>query len=467
MKVTIPDTMERFNHFTQPWNELRYKKFNTARALSNELQLLENFDFSTAWLEDSIQISENIRSKLFFELDQQRVGELQGILKTALELGKQVTFEERERLCIQLRNHCQDRLREIEESPTKLSVEDVYPIIKIIQKKVDAYLEGLYETSKPQLTLRLAVESYTPDTNRKIDIHIAVENERERSPAESLELVIEKNQAFFEILEPNIRQDESLRGGDQSILVVPLCLTPDALRSGAFSLPIYAQYSTRTREQLQTPVQNLSIHLSSKDEFKTIKNPYAQYAEGNIVGDANMFYGREELIQNISRAIQESRSQSKCVLVFGQKRSGKSSVLYHLKKSLEKDQELLILDLGNMSTLLDQHAQTSLLHQFLNGILRGLKRAIRQKQHEGFSSLELTIPDREFYDHPAPLQLFEDTFVRLKDLTDDQTGQKDWHGIRVVLLIDEFQYIYDPIIEGKIPDSFMQNWKAFAAGELL
>ncbi|MDE0554026.1 MAG: ATP-binding protein, partial [Candidatus Poribacteria bacterium] len=331
---------------------------------------------------------------------------------------------------------------------------------EVISDKANAYLEGLYETSKPQLRLRLAVESYTPDTDRKIDIHIAVENEKERSPAESLELVIEKNQSFFEVLEPHIRQDESLRGGDQSILVIPLRLTPDALRSGAFSLHIYAQYSTSTGEQLQTPVQNLSIHLSSKDEFKTIKNPYAQYAEGNIVGDENMFYGREELIQNIAQAILQSRSQSKCVLVFGQKRSGKSSVLYHLKKSLEKDRELLILDLGNMSTLLDQHAQTSLLHQFLNGILRGLERAMRLKQREGFTSLELAIPGSEFYDYPAPLQLFEDTFMRLKDLTDDQIGQEDWRGIRVVLLIDEFQYIYDPIIEGKIPDSFMQNWKA-------
>ena len=376
MRVDIPDAIERFDDFVRPWNDLRNEKFNRARAISNKLRLLDSFELTTAWLEDNIRLAEDIRSDLFFKLDQQRVGELQRILETALELCKQVTFEERERLCLQLDTYCQTLRQEIEESPTKLSVEDVYPIIQVIQEKVNTYLTELYETSKPQLTLRLAVESYTLDTDRKdrkIDIHIAVENERERSPAEALELVIEKNQAFFEVMEPNIRQDESLRGGDQSILVVPLFLTPEALRSGAFSLPICAQYSTRTGEQLQTPVQNLSIHLSSKDEFKTIKNPYAQYAEGNIVGDADMFYGREELIQNIAQAIQKSQSQSKCVLVFGQKRSGKSSVLYHLKKALEKDQELLILDLGNMSTLLDQHAQTSLLHQFLNGILRGLK----------------------------------------------------------------------------------------------
>ena len=173
-----------------------------------------------------------------------------------------------------------------------------------------------------------------------------------------------------------------------------------------------------------------------------------------------MFFGREELIQNIAQAIRESRTQSKSVMVFGQKRSGKSSVLYHLKESLKEDKELLILDLGNMSTLLDRHAQTSLLHQFLNGILRALERAIRRKHQDGFSYLELPTPGREFYNHPAPMQLFEDIFRTLKDLTDDQKGQEDWRGVRVVLLIDEFQYIYEPIIKDEIPDSFMQNWKA-------
>ena len=248
-----------------------------------------------------------------------------------------------------------------------------------------------------------------------------------------------------ELSEPVQDQDNEVEASDLT----------DANTESSESVPDQIEVSS-----LQTQIQNQQNLLYSEDEFEKIENPYATYAEGGIVGDAEMFFGREELIQNISQAIRESRTQSKSVIVFGQKRSGKSSILYHLNKALEKDKDLLILDLGNMSTLLDQDAQTSLLHQFLNGILRGLERAIRRKQREGFSPLELAIPGREFYNHPAPLQLFEDTFVKLKDLTDNQTGQEDWRGIRVVLLIDEFQYIYDPIIEGKIPDSFMQNWKA-------
>ena len=76
--------------------------------------------------------------------------------------------------------------------------------------------------------------------------------------------------------------------------------------------------------------------MNFEDEFKEIPNPYTQYAEGGIVGDAEMFFGRDELIQNISQSIKESHNQSKSVVVFGQKRSGKSSVLYHLKKSLQR-----------------------------------------------------------------------------------------------------------------------------------
>ena len=457
--INIPESIGMLDDFVSLWRQLRAANFNESHIISTDLRLLNNFEITTAWLEDSIRRTEDIRSNLFFELDQQRVGELQKILESAFELCKQVTFEERDRWCFQLCSSCQVLLGEIKESPTRVSVEDVYPIIEVIQERVDLYRNELYKTSKPQLILRLPVESYVP-IGRKIQVQLVVENEVGRSPAESLELVIEEDEAFFEVTEPTIKRDESLRGGEKSFLKVPLRVTPEALKSRTFSLSLCAQYRTRTEEQVQTPVQNFSIRLYSKDEFEKIKNPYAAYAEGGVVDNKDMFVGREELIQNIAQAIQESRTQSKSVIVFGQKRSGKSSVLYHLKKSLEKDQELLILDLGNMSTLLDQHAQISLLHQFLKGILRGLDRAIRQKEREGLISLDLAIPGKEFYDHPAPLQLFEDTFVRLKDLTDNQIGQEDWRGIRVVLLIDEFQYIYDPIIEGKIPDSFMQNWKA-------
>lgn len=459
MQITIPDSIEHFNDFVRPWNELCRAKSNMASSVSSELRLLENFDLTTTRLEDHIQHTEDIRSRLFFELDKQRVVKVQRILEIALELCKQSRFEERERLCIQLRDSCQEHLKEIEESPTRLSVEDVYPILTVIQEKGNAYLEDLYETSKPNLTIRLPVESYyVPDNNLKIEVQIVVENESGRSPAESLRLVIADDQASFAVTETDIKRDESLRGGDQSILVAPLRLTSAALQSGAFSLPVCVQYRTRTGEEEKTPVENLSIRLYSQDEFEEIENPYAAYAEGGIVGDAQMFFGREELIQNIAHAIQESRSGSKCVVVFGQKRSGKSSVLHHLKESLQKDRNLLILDLGNLGSIQDENSHVPLLHQIFKRILTELEYAIEDRVDGGFSSLNLLVPgDSEFYGHPAPLQCFQDTFERLKRQV---ARHEEWRGVRAVLLIDEFQYIYDRIVARKIPESFMQNWKA-------
>ena len=248
MEAPVSHPIERFNDFVRPWNELRDKKFNKARAVSNKLRLLDNFELTTAWLEDNIILAAGIRSDLFFTLDQQRIGELRRLLETALELCKQVRFEERERFCIQLCDHCQTLCREIEESPTKLSVEDIYPIIEVIERKVNAYLKELYETSKPQLTIRLPVESYVPDTDRKIEVQLVVQNEKGRSPAESLALVVEKDQTSFMVTEPEIKRDESLRGGEQSILKVPLRVTGEALDFQTFSLSVSAQYRTRAGE---------------------------------------------------------------------------------------------------------------------------------------------------------------------------------------------------------------------------
>ena len=447
--------------FIQSWNDLRHNQFGKARSISNGLRVLQTFELSAAWLEDNIKYINNIRTTLFFELDKQRVTELQRIFYTALELCQQQVFGEQEYRCKLIDRFCEDLLDQIEMNPTKLSVEDVYPLIDVIQQEVKGHLEGLYETSTPQLTLRLAAgkESYVP-VNRRIEVQIVLENGEGRMPADALKLVTEADEVFFEGTVQDVELAESLRGGKEAqvILKVPLRLTDAALQSEAFSLHVYAEYGIRGGKRVQTSVHNLSIRLYSEDEFKKIDNPYATYAEGGVVGDAEMFFGREELIQNIAQAIRESRTQSKCVLVFGQKRSGKSSVLYHLKTLLQKDKELLILDLENIGSIQDPDSKVPLLYQILRGILTELEYAVEDRINEGFSSLNLSIPDdNDFYQHPAPLQCFQDIFERLKRLV---SKQEDWRNIRVLLLIDEFQYVYDRIVARDIPESFMQNWKA-------
>lgn len=223
-------------------------------------------------------------------------------------------------------------------------------------------------------------------------------------------------------------------------------------------IQLYAQYRTRSEEVMQTPVNNFSIRLYPDEEFEEIDNPYAAYAEGGIVGDPEMFYGRGELIANVADALERSSAQSKCVVIFGQKRAGKSSILHHLKAKLQENHESLILDIGNIGSMLDPHSSIPLLYQILWSILKQFEYAIENRINEGFSSLNLSFPgDREFYEHPSPLTRFKDLFAQYKHAI---SRRDDWCNLRIVLLIDEFSYIYGQIVDGRIPKEFMKNWKA-------
>jgi len=458
--VTVPEKVEQLNDFIELWNAVRRAKLDEWRGILSEFRFLTRIELTTASLEGGIERLKKLNHRLFFGLDQDRARQLQNILETALELVRQSSFEERERLCIQIKNRCSELIREIESSPTRLSIEGLYPVIEAVQRKVSEYLEELYTASTPQLDLRLPKESYIPDSSQQIDVQIVIANKTGCSPAESLELIIQESEEdLFVVNVPEVKLDKSLRGGDQHILEVPIRVTRNALNAQTFSLPVYAQYRTRTGEIEETPVQNFSIRLYSEEDFEEIDNPYAAYAEGGIVGDPAMFYGRDELIANIARSIQSAGAQSKSVIVFGQKRAGKSSILYHLKRTLEESGTFLVIDLGNIGSILDEHAQTPLLYQFLWSILRKLRDAIDDAIEEhGWPPLDLTFPkDLEFYQHPSPLVKFRDVFDEYKRQTRRTNG---WQHIQTVILIDEFSYIYGQIVGGKIPELFMKNWKA-------
>jgi tetratricopeptide (TPR) repeat protein len=443
--------VKRFDDFFMLWNGLVRKILDENRSLLNEFRILNRVELTTASLEHGVERIKKITGRLFFELDRQRVIQIQKVLETALELCNQTAFEEKERLCIQIENRCQDLLNEIEISPTKISVEDMYPLVEGIQSKINAYLTQLYETSTPQLTIRLPLETYMPGNNRLIEAQVGISNRVGCSPAEAVELVVQQYEETSAI-----RLEGSLRGGEQRILKVRVPLSEEALSAQAFSLPIYARYRTRSGETQQTPVNNFSIRLSA--EFEEIENPYAPYAEGGIVGESAMFYGRDELIASVSNALDTSRVQSKCVVIYGQKRAGKSSILYHLQEKLKLKEDLLVVNIGNIGGILDECSRIPFLYHILWTILSKLRDSLEDKLSEGRSSPDVSFPsDIEFYQHQSPLLLFRETFDRFHRSIEKLP---DWRGTRVILLIDEFSYIYGYILKGMIPETFMKNWKA-------
>ena len=451
--VQIPDADLPRNNFISLWDELRDRLAVETRDLRIDLRYFNNFQLTTAWLEHAIELAKGIVQRLRFDLDQNRIRHLQNILRRAVDLWGERQFEARERLCNQIADSCRDLLKETEESPTRTSVEMLYPIVENIQKTIGEYLDEIYETSKPELTLSMPVEDCSGHQSN-IEVEIVIENKLGCSPAEGLELIIKKDDESFALDQPQIKLEESLLGGRPRHFTIPLKLTDQALQSETFSLSASARYRTAAGAIEDTDIENFTIRLYSADEFQDIVNPYN---EGPVVSDPAMFYGRDRMIENIANSIREAQSQNKCVVIYGQKRAGKSSILYYLEKSLEAP-NLVILNLGNIGGYLDEHSKVPFSHQILRQILVSLENAIENRIDDGFSELDIAFPSgNDFYEHPTPMILFQEVFNTYQRRA---YKREDWRDVQLVLFIDEFSYIYGQILAGHIPESFMKNWKA-------
>ena len=449
--IDISDSRRNEEDFVQMWRRLRDTNSEETLTISADFEFLKNnFEFVTDQLEDCLKRLEEIHPKLFFELDQDRVENLQEIFKKALQICNEVGFDEQDYLCEHLfSTDCQKLLDAIAENPTKLSVEVLYRIVQVIQKRVKSRHEDLLESSKPDLKLRLAKVSYPRD--REIEVHIAVENAKGRMPASSLTLEIEDDVSLFTIDEID-NPNESLRGGESTILRAILSLTDRAKK--AFSLSAKVLYTIRGNKDEKTDTENFPIRLDSKDEFEDFENPYAPLLNNQEVQDKNMFKGREKEINKIANVIQQSGSQSKCVLVYGQYRSGKSSLRYHLTEKLKSDEKLFVVDLGNEFPDLGVHNSPITVRIFAV-ILDKIKTAVNEDSR--FNSLSINIPTRdELIENSFPLQLFDDILIELKNVMRREFGIE-----QIVLLIDEFQYIYNVmLITGSLNADFMRTWKA-------
>ena len=451
--VQIPSADLPRDSFISLWDELSDRLAGETRDLRIELRHFNTFQLTTAWLEDAIGLAEGIVQRLRFDLDQNRIRHLQYILRRVVDLWGERQFEARERLCNQIGASCRDLLEETEGSPTRISVEMLYPIVENIQKTIGEYLDEIYETSKPELTLSMPVEDYSGHQSN-IEVEIVIENKLGCSPAEGLELIVKKDDESFALAQQQIKLEESLLGGRPRHFTIPLKLTDHALQSEAFSLSAYARYRTSAGAIEDTDIENFTIRLYSADEFQDIVNPYN---EGPVVSDPAMFYGRDRMIENIANSIREAQSQNKCVVIYGQKRAGKSSILYYLEKSLEA-QNLVILNLGNIGGYLDEHSKVPFSHQILRQILVSLENAIEDRIDDGSSELDIAFPSgSDFYEHPTPMILFKEVFNTYQRRA---YKRADWRDVQLVLFIDEFSYIYGQILAGHIPESFMKNWKA-------
>ncbi|MBV9232108.1 MAG: ATP-binding protein, partial [Chloroflexi bacterium] len=167
----------------------------------------------------------------------------------------------------------------------------------------------------------------------------------------------------------------------------------------------------------------------SQQEFEYIPNPYST---GTPTHDSSMFYGREQDIAFLRDNL--TRTSAKTVIVlYGQRRSGKTTLLHHLVRTTILDEHIPVLI--DMQRFAYQISASKFFHNLAFHIYREMKKkgiTLDQPAAQDFES-----------DPTFAFDLF------LDDVEDHLQGQ------RVILLIDEFEVLEDLVLKKKLePEVF-------------
>lgn len=374
----------------------------------------------------------------------------------------------------------------IESSATMYTYEFILDLLNSIETQIHIEAKGLYEDSKPKISISVPAgqQSSLNQESGEATVPINFTNKENVQNAENVRIVIAASKPFSLYDDKALRELKTIRsnGKGESILLHFMTDTnTENVKILEFSVSISYQYkvSIFEEEMVEEEPVRIAVPLYNQDEFEPIKpNPFEPYISGKVVSDKNMFFGRSKDIEEIigvMSADASTNNQGRALALYGQTRTGKSSLLYHVENGLrERDLEHnIIINTGSIG---DQDLHDKDITELLYTILRTLEKDIKKKAGkdevanlgleqgqvyhpvlmENMKRDGISIDADKVLDNPERSRLvFNKTF---KDFCEYVNGFEPAYN--VVLMIDEFTYIYDWIRQGKMDSSITQWWKA-------
>ena len=300
------------------------------------------------------------------EVDRRRVNSLMDISNGALGFCKAADFEEKERSYWDVSEQAGRLVAELTDNPTQFSHDGLLPIADHIRSVIEEAYADVLVMAEPELGLQLMVHEYHRGANGDLRLQIEISNGRGCSPASSVTISLgaEKSEYFT----PAALKSEAvptLRGGDKVIVQMTLRPTLDALEERAFRVDATAAYLNRLGEERSTAVHPWTVRLYPDEDFKQIENLYTPHVHSGPVEDEAMFFGRDDLLDRLEKSVLGDSGKS--VVMFGQMRAGKSSILRQLRRRLELDRRVVPIYFS-----LQEHesrlSEEVVLHQILSGI---------------------------------------------------------------------------------------------------
>ena len=265
------------------------------------------------------------------------------------------------------------------------------------------------------------------------------------APVESVQLLLKDAPGLRTYGQTGFLQ--TLRPGETRELVQRLKVSDLVLGMGEATMSLGLRFRCANGQIAESPARTMVAVLEPARGFVSVANPYSRYSGGTPVEEQKMFFGRQELLDRIYSEL-TSGPLGQCFVLYGQKRSGKSSVLRQLAKRLGAPNLAVHLSLGTIDTA---KAERSFVQACIDALYERLVH-----DFDMTDVLEHNWP-RDFQIDASPIESFRRSVLASTHLIQSRKG---WRDVRPIFLIDEFTYVYEYIREGLLTPAFMRQWKS-------
>jgi tetratricopeptide (TPR) repeat protein len=360
--------------------------------------------------------------------------QLTDLVREALSYADTPRFEDRDTLVRRMERHARHIGAEIAASPAFLARTYLLGYLFRLWQAIEAMHNEARIVAKPQFSFSIAKVHQL--TARLYECHTIVANVGETTASQvKLDFAASGVEGItFGRCSPPLL---NLAPGQTKTVSVPVEVgdLPTALE--AIDADIGFEFIDRDREK-HISQRRLRVDLGPSGEFMPISQ--TPYVTGGIVFDERVFVGRDELINSLIAEVALS-PQTNAAVIFGQMRSGKSSILYYLQK--RSPESVVPIRVSLQSVLVDS-AQGDLVATLFDYIARELVEGL-ETQGVDIEEIEWETLTRP----PGPAIQFERWLRRVREQTD----------LRPLILFDEFTELLDRIDEGRIPKEIMKKFK--------
>jgi hypothetical protein len=285
-------------------------------------------------------------------------------------------------------------------------------------------------SSPPQVTA-IDLINVTRDANGEFELPVRILLQSDANVVRDVRLVLDKYRGLKLIgAQPFLRE---LHPGKSATLRARF---RDNRKQGARAevrLETHLTYVDASGSKRQSTRQNINVKILGKEKHEDIPNPFEAYAGGlPIAAESGMFFGRETLVDDFVRELSKTPG-GRCFALYGQQRTGKSSVLTQVHNRLIAQGAIVArLSLGTID-------RRSITVDFMEEVLDQFRDQTYERLPKDLAQVFLSSwPDSRAIER-RPLRSFQ----RGRDGARSVLRRAGHTGVPFVVVVDEFTYLQE------------------------